>query len=141
MPETFYTIEDDLSTLEAGRLQGFFVGWSSPPTPEQHLAILRGSDLALLARTKNDDRVVGFVTAITDGVIAAYLPLLEVLPEYQRRGIGTALVNAVVERFDLYMIDAVTDEDVLPFYARLGFDRGVAVSRRNYAAVSRIPES
>ena len=31
-------------------------------------------------------RVVGFVTAISDGVLSAYIPLLEVLPEYQGAG-------------------------------------------------------
>ncbi len=30
-----------------------------------------------------NNKVVGFITAISDGVISAYIPLLEVLPKYQ----------------------------------------------------------
>jgi len=36
--------------------------------------------------------VTGFVTAISDGVISAFIPLLEVLPEDQHQRIGTELV-------------------------------------------------
>jgi GNAT superfamily N-acetyltransferase len=36
---------------------------------------------------------VGFITAITDGVLTTYLPQLEVLAEYRGQGIGSALVE------------------------------------------------
>ncbi len=85
---------------------------------------------------KDADRVVGFVTALTDGVLMAYLPLLEVLPEYQGRGIGTELVRRVLGELDrhhrelsgdpdggMYGIDLCCDDDVVPFYRRLGFQR------------------
>ena len=47
-------------------LQGFFVGWRKRPSPEAHLEILKGSDFSIMA-VSGDRRVVGFVTAITDG--------------------------------------------------------------------------
>ena len=53
---------------------------------ERRLEILRGSDRALLAPPATTGRLVGFVTAITDGVLSAFIPLLEVLPEYQGQG-------------------------------------------------------
>lgn len=56
---------------------GFFVGWPSPPTAERHLDILRGSDAVVMAI--DDDAVVGYATAISDGVLSAFIPLLEVL--------------------------------------------------------------
>jgi ribosomal protein S18 acetylase RimI-like enzyme len=118
--------------IEPEQLQGFFVGWPSPPSPERHLEILRGSDHVVLA--KDGPRVVGFVTAISDGVISAYIPLLEVLPEHQDRGIGAELVRRLLaELGDLYMIDLVCDEDVVAFYERLGlqrWDAGMGVRNR-----------
>ena len=82
----------------------------------------------------DDDAVVGFVTAISDGVMSAFIPLLEVLPEYQHRGIGTELVHRLLEQLsELYMIDLCCDADLEPFYNALGFqtlERGMGMRRR-----------
>jgi GNAT superfamily N-acetyltransferase len=116
----------------ADQLRGFFVGWPVAPPPEQHLALLRGSHAVELAL--DGDSVVGFVTAISDGVMSAFIPLLEVLPEYQHHGIGTELVHRLLAQLDdLYMIDLCCDADLEPFYSALGFqtlDRGMGVRRR-----------
>lgn len=127
----------DPSAVAAAQLAGFFVGWPTPPSPETLLRVLRGSTHCVLAW--EDERVVGFVTALSDGVVAAYLPLLEVLPAYQGRGIGTALVERVLaEVGPLYMVDLLCDEDVVPFYERLGLRRAVGMARRNYATQSGV---
>ena len=102
-------------------LFGFFEGWPDRPTPEQHLAILRGSQHVVLALASVPRRVIGFMTALSDGVLSAYIPLLEVLPEYRSRGIGGELVRRMLARLRrLYMVDLVCDADVQPFYARYG---------------------
>lgn len=65
---------------------------------------------------------MGFINAISDQVLSAYIPLLEVLPEYQRRGIGQMLVSKLKEDLQTYyMIDICCDENVLPFYEEQGF--------------------
>jgi ribosomal protein S18 acetylase RimI-like enzyme len=121
-----------LDGLEPHHLDGFFVGWPNPPSPERRLELLRGSAAVVLAR--DGERVVGFVNAISDGVLSAYIPLLEVLPAYQGRGIGSELVRRIVARLErLYMIDLCCDAELEPFYRRLGFrtlDRGMGI--RNY---------
>jgi ribosomal protein S18 acetylase RimI-like enzyme len=77
--------------------------------------------------------VVGFITAISDGVSAAYIPHLEVLPAYQGRGIGSELVRRMLARLrGLYMIDLTCDPDVQPFYARLGMRPSTGMLVRNY---------
>ena len=70
------------------QLEGFFAGWPNPPTAETHLRLLRRSHHVVLAIDDGTRRVVGFVTALSDGVLSAYISLLEVLPDYRRRGIG-----------------------------------------------------
>jgi ribosomal protein S18 acetylase RimI-like enzyme len=115
-------------------LIGFFVDWPNPPSPEKHLRILKHSDAIVLAVDEDAEQVAGFITAITDHVLCAYIPLLEVLPDYQGRGIGTELVRRMVEQLDgIYMIDLFCDPEVQPFYDRAGFRRASAgMCIRNY---------
>ena len=111
---------------------GFFVGWPNPPAPEAHYRILAGSAAVVLAREPAGS-VVGFITAVSDGVSCAYIPHLEVLPAYQGQGIGTELVQRMLAQLrHLYMIDLVCDPSVQPFYERLGMRALVGMVTRNY---------
>ncbi len=113
------------------QLEGFFEGWPSPPTPETHVAIMSGSYRVVLALDEDSDAVVGFITAVSDGVLAAYIPLLEVLPQYRRRGIGRELVTRMQEELaELYMVDLVCDEAVESFYVSLGMKPALAMTVR-----------
>ena len=124
--------ETSLVGLGAEELDGFFVGWPSPPSPELRLRLLRGSEQVVLARDRQSRRVVGFVTAVGDGALSAYIPLLEVLPEHQGRGIGTELLRRVLDQLgDRYLIDLSCDEELVPFYERFGMRRRVAMCLRN----------
>ena len=110
---------------------GFFVGWPNPPKPEAHLRVLQGSAHVVLAL--DDQNVVGYITAITDGVLAAYIPHLEVLPAYKGQGIGTELMRRMFDQLQhIYMIDLICDADVQPFYDRLGMTRYTGMIKRNY---------
>ena len=80
------TYSDATESLTADELEGFFEGWQNPPSPEVHMNLLKNSDHVILACDDETGRVVGFVTAISDGVLSAYIPFLEVLPEYRGRG-------------------------------------------------------
>ena len=104
------TYQETTNGIHPNDLHGFFVGWPNRPSPEKHLKILQGSDLVVLALSKNR-RVVGFITAITDGVSCAYISYLEVLPEWQSKGIGTELVTRMMEKLKtIYAIDLICDE-------------------------------
>ena len=130
----------DTDGVTAEQLRGFFEGWPNPPTPETHLRILRGSTAVVLALDAETGGVVGFVTALSDGVLSAYLPLLEVLPAYRRRGIGGELVRRVLVALgDLYMVDVACDAEVLPFYRALGLRPATGASVRRYALQSGAP--
>jgi ribosomal protein S18 acetylase RimI-like enzyme len=127
------TYTDSTAGVSLVNLRGFFVGWPNPPAPETHLRILNGSDAVVLARDEASGAVVGFITAISDGVSCAYIPHLEVLPEYQGRGIGSELARRMLEKLSrLYMIDLLCDPDVQPFYARLGMHPATGMLIRNY---------
>jgi ribosomal protein S18 acetylase RimI-like enzyme len=129
------TYTDSLEGVMPEHLDGFFVDWGWPTFPDQatHLQLLHNSAHRLLAIDDVSGKVVGYITAISDGVLSAYIPLLEVLPGWQRQGIGSALVRRMLERLShLYMIDLLCDDDVQPFYARHGMKPATGMFIRNY---------
>ena len=114
-------------------LEGFFEDWSNPPSCETHLDLLRRSDEIIIAIEESTRKVVGFITAITDRILSAYIPLVEVLPEYRRKGIGTELLRRMLERLEgIYMIDLLCDEELQPFYAELGMSPARGMMIRNF---------
>jgi len=124
---------DSLDGITASNLEGFFVGWPNPPSPATHLKFLRGSDEIILAIDDETRMVVGFVTAITDGVLCAYIPFLEVLPQYQKLGIGGNLMRKVIRKFErLYMIDLLCGQGLQPFYSRFEMRPATAMTVRNF---------
>ena len=123
---------ENVTGLSADQLEGFFRGWPGHPDAERHLEILRGSHRVCLAM--DGERCVGFINAISDGNFSAFIPLLEVLPEYQGQGIGSELVRRLLADLEhVYSIDIACDEDVVPFYQAQGLSRLVCMAKRNYA--------
>lgn len=110
---------------------GFFEGWATPLSADEHLGLLRAATHTVVG--VEDGQVVGFVTALSDGVLSAYIPLLEVRPDWRHRGVGTELVRRVLmEIGSLYMVDVMCDADVFGFYERLGFHPSTGGVLRNY---------
>lgn len=128
----FYQESSEGVTVE--HLQGgFFVGWWKPRTPAEHLTILQNSSYVMLARDESTQQVVGFATVLTDNVQAAFVSLLEVLPEHQGKGVGSTLMKRVVEKFGrLSALDLTCDPQLQTFYARFGMQPSVGMIHRNY---------
>ena len=122
-----------IENIKAEQLHGFFVDWPNPPSPKTHLKLLQNSSKVVIAIDPSTDKVVGFITAISDGVLSAYIPLLEVLPEYQGQGIGQRLVEKMFEQLNnIYMIDLCCDEHLIPYYGKLGMFKSTGMVKRNY---------
>ena len=79
---------------------------------------------------------MGFVTVVGDGALAAFIPLLEVLPEYRGRGIGRELIRRALAAIQpRYSVDLVCDEDLVDFYEAAGFARLTAMGIRDRSAL------
>lgn len=128
-----HTLED----ITADMLNGFFVGWPNPPSPETHMKLLQNSSHIVLA--VEGEQVIGFITGVSDGVLSAYIPLLEVLPEYKSKGIGKELVGRMLEQLrGIYMIDLCCDDDLVPYYEKFGMFKANGMLFRNYDRQSGI---
>lgn len=112
---------------------GFFDMWYNKPDKEKHYKILENSYCSVVAIDTEIEKIVGFITVISDGVLSAYIPLLEVIPKYRNRGIGTELFKKAVEKTkDLYMVDLCCDDDVLKFYEKFEMYKSNSMLIRNY---------
>ena len=72
----------------------------------------------------DSDRLVGIIRAVGDGQTIVFVQDIIVLPEYQRKGIGTKLLKAVMDKYsDVYQMELLTDntEKTKAFYRSVGF--------------------
>ncbi|MCL1888588.1 MAG: GNAT family N-acetyltransferase [Kiritimatiellaeota bacterium] len=69
-------------------------------------------------------RLVGYVEAVGNNVTDAYIQDLMVHPDYQKRGVGTGLMNRVIARLKadgIYAISVLYEARLHPFYKHFGF--------------------
>ena len=72
------------------------------------------------------DRLLGFARAVTDLATYAYLTDVVVASEARGRGLGTWIVECILDHPDLQRLRRITllTRDVPAFYERLGFTPG-----------------
>ena len=99
------------------------VGWTNYLERTGILEEAYANSLCVLG-AYDSDRLVGIIRAVGDGQTIVFVQDIIVLPEYQRKGIGTKLLKAVVEKYkDVYQIELLTDntEKTKTFYRSAGF--------------------
>lgn len=127
----YSTEKADLTGLET---TGFFEGWPNKPIYNVLRKSIENADYIVLAIDTEKRKLAGYITALSDDVLAAYIPFLEVEKGYQHKGIGHALVSKLLEQLShLYMIDLVCDKEIAGFYKEAGFESWHAMIKRNYS--------
>jgi GNAT superfamily N-acetyltransferase len=123
-----YKVNDSVTQDE---LDSFFQNWKSPPSSKIKGRLIAGSDLIITAR--ENGKLLGFLTAISDGTMHAFITLVEILQLHQGKGIGKHLVNLAISYFKgYYDIVLITDPDKGTFYKKLGFDEIYGMHIRDF---------
>ena len=99
------------------------VGWTAyTENPE---ALRRGYENSLLVLgAYEDDNLLGIIRSVGDGATVVFIQDILVFPEHQRKGVGSALLQAVLDRYaGVRQIELVTDntEKTVAFYQSMGF--------------------
>ena len=99
------------------------VGWSAyTDDPE---ALRKGFEQSLLVLAAyEDDELTGIIRVVGDGATIVFVQDILVFPEYQRKGIGTALLKEILARYShVRQIELATDntEKTVAFYKSCGF--------------------
>jgi GNAT superfamily N-acetyltransferase len=123
--------EIQASDVEAVQRLLFENGWTDERVTnlEQFRALLSNSQRALVA--VHEGKVIGFARAICDELSNGYVSMLVVAEPQRRKGVGRALVSAVIggnNRIS-WMLRA-GDPEVAPFYEKLGFVRSTVAMER-----------
>lgn len=99
------------------------VGWSAyTKTPTVLHTAITGSSYVVVAR--RGQRLVGLVRAVSDDATICYLQDVLVLPQEQGKGVGRALVEAVLNRYRAVRKKVLLTDDEpgqRAFYEALGY--------------------
>ncbi len=99
------------------------VGWTAyTDDPETLKAGFENSLLTLAAY--NGDQLLGIIRSVGDGKTIVYIQDLLVYPEWQRKGIGSALIQAVLARCKAVRQIVLTTDNTpktIAFYHAQGF--------------------
>ena len=99
------------------------VGWTAYTEDIPALEHGYKNSLYILAAYEND-QLIGIIRVVGDGATVILIQDIIVCPERQRRGIGTALLKAVLDRYSaVRQIQLTTDNtpETVAFYKSLGF--------------------
>ena len=99
------------------------VGWTAYTGNMPALEQGYKNSLLVLAAYEGDE-LLGIIRVIGDGFTVVFIQDLLVFPEKQHKGVGTALIKAVLARYpDVRQIELTTDHtpETVAFYKSLGF--------------------
>ena len=81
------------------------------------------NSLLVLAAYENDE-LLGVIRVVGDGYTVVFIQDILVFPDIQRKGVGTALLKSVLDRYShVRQIELTTDntDKTVAFYKSLGF--------------------
>ena len=96
------------------------VDWSSGDYPDKLVIAMKGFKTVFSAY--DNDKLVGMICCMDDGIMNAYIHYLLVNPAYQKQHIGKTLVEKVKEHYKDYLrIALIGYHKATKFYESCGF--------------------
>jgi aralkylamine N-acetyltransferase len=100
--------------------------WWDDSWDEVILSAIVQKSFAFVAAVAPDGRWIGMGRLISDGVSDAYMQDIVVLPEWERHGIGSAIVKCLVmicKESGIDWIGTISEPETEYFYRKFGFAR------------------
>ncbi|BCN30785.1 GNAT family N-acetyltransferase [Anaeromicropila herbilytica] len=97
-------------------------GWANYINNKPMLENAYNNSLRILI-AYSEEKIVGVIRVVGDGYSMIYIQDIIVLKEYQREGIGSALIKQILEEYsNVYQTILLTDnrEETIQFYNHIG---------------------
>ena len=117
-------IYKDTHDFNEKELQDLFlsVEWSSGHYPDKLVVAMKNFKTVYTAW--DNEKLIGLICAMDDGIMTAYIHYLLVNPNYQNLGIGKQLVEKMKSKYKGYLrIVIVAYNDEIGFYESCGFKK------------------
>ena len=114
----------DIHDFSAKELEDLFlsVKWSSGHFPDRLAVAMKNFETVYTAW--DDEKLIGLICAMDDGIMTAYIHYLLVHPKYQKLGIGKKLVEMMKEKYKDYLrIVLIAENEKIGFYEARGFKK------------------
>ena len=99
------------------------VGWTA--YTDQPEVLRKGFENSMLTLAAyEDEQLLGIIRTVGDGHTIVFVQDILVFPEYQRKGVGSALLQAILDRYShVRQIELATDNTpkTIAFYKSMGF--------------------
>ena len=99
------------------------VGWTA--YTDQPEVLQKGFENSMLTLAAYEgDQLLGIIRAVRNGYTIVFVQDILVFPEHQRKGIGSALLQAILDRYShVRQIELATDNTpkTIAFYKAMGF--------------------
>lgn len=120
-----YRIVDALSESQISDLMELYQNefWCDKRTREDVVKMLAATDV-IIGLVDGENRLIGFVRALTDFTYRAMICDLIVKPAHRKTGLGAVLMDAVVNHPQLQAVESLSLgclPQMIPFYERWGF--------------------
>jgi ribosomal protein S18 acetylase RimI-like enzyme len=115
-------LKSKLDNSSVRELLSFCIG---SPTPDKLEAICeqyRTDDARNLLGIEEHGYVIACIGFRIECLYHAVINCIAVVPSHRHRGIGQALIKAVITQFQLQSLVAETDAEALDFYRQCGFE-------------------
>ena len=113
------------------------VGWTNYTTNPEMLENAYRNSLKIFAAYEGE-KLLGIIRAVGDGFSIIYIQDILILPEYQRQGIGTALMKTMLDTYKhVYQKALMTDnaEKNIRFYKSVGLEMDTDIECRAFMKV------
>ncbi len=126
-----YQYETEIDKMQLVDLFGS-VGWKTAEYPNRLYLAIKNSDYVM--SVWDNDKLIGLISAISDGYINVFITYLLVHPDYQKKGLGKIMMQDFLEKFDGFGRRILTTEfDKENFYQKFGFCKdGIAMFNKDW---------
>ena len=114
------TYETDISNVDWAEMKTTLAGdhFDNGRTPEQLEVSFKNSYLSVIAYAEN--RIIGTIRVLSDGVCNAYIVDVWTLSEYRNRGVASTMMETAEKYLEGQHVYLFTD-DAMEFYRKLGY--------------------